>query len=157
MKMLTVWIKSFLYMNMEQFKLLKGLAVVGSVMVDGVLTHCALLHLTCDLKAAKMNVQFSLIWEYSFGSIMVVGMLTHCALLHFKCDLKAAKMNVQCSLIWEFSLYDFKLGHYTMEITMNICRRKCESEVDHSTVTRWFSKIFLELQDPQQSGKIKWA
>ena len=46
--------------------------VVGSIMVVGALTHCALLHLVCDLKAALMNVQCSLIkklmlYKFSLG------------------------------------------------------------------------------------------
>ena len=35
----------------------------GSIMVVGVLTYCELLHSVCDLKAAQMIVQRSLIWE----------------------------------------------------------------------------------------------
>ena len=34
-----------------------------SVVVVGALTCCALLHLVCDLKAAQMNMQYSLIQE----------------------------------------------------------------------------------------------
>ena len=36
--------------------------MVGSIVVVGVLT-CALLHSMCNLKAAQMNLQCSLIWE----------------------------------------------------------------------------------------------
>ena len=36
---------------------------VGSIEVVGVLTCCALLHFMCDLKAAQINMQCSLIWE----------------------------------------------------------------------------------------------
>ncbi len=36
---------------------------VGSIVVVGVLTRCALLHSMCDLKAAQMNVHCGLIWE----------------------------------------------------------------------------------------------
>ena len=35
-------------------------------MVVGALTHCALLHSICDLKATQMNMQFSLIEELMF-------------------------------------------------------------------------------------------
>ena len=34
--------------------------MVGNTVVDGVLTHCALLHYVCDLKAKQMNVHCSL-------------------------------------------------------------------------------------------------
>ena len=37
--------------------------MVGSVMVISVLRHCARLHSICDLKASRINVQCSLIWE----------------------------------------------------------------------------------------------
>ena len=37
--------------------------ILGSIMVVGVLTRCALLHSVCDLKAAQMNVWRSLIPE----------------------------------------------------------------------------------------------
>ena len=37
--------------------------VVGSIMVVGLLTGCALLHSVCDLKASQMKVQHCLIWE----------------------------------------------------------------------------------------------
>ena len=38
-------------------------AVVGSIVVVGALTRCALLHSAYDLKAAQMNVQCNLIRE----------------------------------------------------------------------------------------------
>ena len=50
-------------------------------------------------------------------SIVVVGALTHCALLHPWCDLKATLINMQHSLIQELILYEFKLGHNTIEAT----------------------------------------
>ena len=37
--------------------------VVGSIMVVGVLTSCALLYCVCDLKAAQMNMDCCLIWK----------------------------------------------------------------------------------------------
>ena len=37
--------------------------VVGSIVVVGVLTHCALLHSVRDLKITKVNVQCSIIEE----------------------------------------------------------------------------------------------
>ena len=37
--------------------------VVRSILIVGVLTFHALLHSTCDLKAAQMNMQCDLIWE----------------------------------------------------------------------------------------------
>ena len=37
--------------------------LVGSIIVVGELTGCALFHSECDLKAAQMNVQHSLIQE----------------------------------------------------------------------------------------------
>ena len=48
---------------LKQFKLWKVPTVVGSIVVVGVLTHCALLHSMCDLKFTQMNMQHSLIWE----------------------------------------------------------------------------------------------
>ena len=38
-------------------------AVVGSIAVVSPLTHCAMIHFVCDLKAAQMNVQRRLIRE----------------------------------------------------------------------------------------------
>ena len=38
-------------------------AVVGGIMVVGLLTHCALLHNMYDLKATQINEQHCLIWE----------------------------------------------------------------------------------------------
>ena len=38
--------------------------VVGSILIVGVLTHCALVLSMYDLKAAQVNVQHSLIWEF---------------------------------------------------------------------------------------------
>ena len=35
--------------------------MVSSIIVVGALTHCSLLHIMCDLKAAQMNMQRSLI------------------------------------------------------------------------------------------------
>ena len=35
----------------------------GSIVVDGALTRCTLLHCVCDLKITQMNVQSSLMWE----------------------------------------------------------------------------------------------
>ena len=36
---------------------------IGSIVVDDVLTYCALFHSVCDLKDTQMNVQYNLIWE----------------------------------------------------------------------------------------------
>ena len=41
----------------------KAIQDMEGIMVLGVLTHWALLHFMCDLKAIRMNVQYSLIWE----------------------------------------------------------------------------------------------
>ena len=49
-------------------------AMVGSIMVVGVLTCCTLLHSLCDLKAAQLNDQHSLILElmlYEFVSCVI--------------------------------------------------------------------------------------
>ena len=40
--------------------------MVGSIVVVGTLTCCALLHPVCDLKAAQKNVLYNLIWELIF-------------------------------------------------------------------------------------------
>ena len=61
------------------------------------------------------------------GSIVVVGVLTSYALLYLMCDLKAAQMNMQ----WELMVYEFKLGHDSVETTKNICCAKDEGAVDH--------------------------
>ena len=45
-------------------KLWNVLTVVGSIVVVGVLTCCALLYLMWDLKPTQMNVQHSLIHEF---------------------------------------------------------------------------------------------
>ena len=39
---------------------------VSRILVVGILTHCALLHSVCDLKATQMNVQHSILWEFMF-------------------------------------------------------------------------------------------
>ena len=48
---------------LKQFNQWKVLSVIGSIMVDGVLTCGGLLHSEFDLKAAQMNMQRSLIQE----------------------------------------------------------------------------------------------
>ena len=50
-------------MGLKQFKLWMVPTMVGSIVLGGVLTH-ALLHSICDLKAAQINVQCSLIQEF---------------------------------------------------------------------------------------------
>ena len=45
------------------FKSSNILVMVGSIVVVGALTRCALLHCVCDLKAAQINVGYSLIRE----------------------------------------------------------------------------------------------
>ena len=57
-------------------------------------------------------------------SIVGVGVLTQCASVHCVYDLKAAQINMQCCLIHKLRLYEFKLGHNTMEATKNICKVK---------------------------------
>ena len=47
----------------KQFKLWEVPFVVGSIVIVGALTCCALLHSLCDLKDMQMNVQYSIIWE----------------------------------------------------------------------------------------------
>ena len=47
--------------------------------------------------------------------------------------------------------YDFKLNYNTAEATKNICT-KGESTVDPSTV-----KNSVELQEPQQLGKVRYC
>ena len=64
-------------------------------------------------------------------------------------------MNMQHSLIWEFMLYEFKLGHNTMEANKIICCIKDEGIVDPITVTRWFKKFFQELDDQASSDRPK--
>ena len=84
-------------------------------------------------------------------SIVVVGIVIHCKLLLSIYDLKAKQMNVQCSLIWELMLYEFELGHHTVEA-------RDEDEVDHSTVTRWFKKFcsgYKDLNNQCKSGGLK--
>ena len=66
------------------------------------------------------------------GSIMVVGVLTYCALLNSLCDLKAAQINM---------LYEFELGHDTVEVIRNASSVKGQVTVDHKTVIRWFKKF----------------
>ena len=44
--------------------------MVGSIVVVGVLTHCALIPFMFDLKAAQMNVQRSLIWKPIFSKFL---------------------------------------------------------------------------------------
>ena len=48
----------------KQFKLWKVPAMAVSIMLVSVLTCCALPHYMSDLKAAHMNWQCSLIWEF---------------------------------------------------------------------------------------------
>ena len=60
------------YMRPKQFKQRKLLAVVGSIVVDGALTCCALLHSMCDLKDTKMNMQHSLLRELTFYEFEMV-------------------------------------------------------------------------------------
>ena len=39
-------------------------AVIGSIVVAGALSRCALVHSVCDLKATQMNMQRSLILKF---------------------------------------------------------------------------------------------
>ena len=51
------------HITVKLFKQRKVPPLVGSILVAGVLTHCALLNFVCDLKVAQMNVHCSLIQE----------------------------------------------------------------------------------------------
>ena len=46
-------------------------AVVGTIMVVGVLTCCTLFHCVCDLKVAQINVQCCLIWEFMLSDFQL--------------------------------------------------------------------------------------
>ena len=48
----------------KRFKLSLVLGLVGSIMISGALTHCALLHFVYDLKAMRKNMQCCQIWEF---------------------------------------------------------------------------------------------
>ena len=48
-------------------------------------------------------------------------------------------------------LYDFKLGHNTVQACKNICYKKAEGIVDDNTVTRWFKQVY----EPWLSGKVR--
>ena len=48
------------------------LVVVSFIVVIGALTHCALLHSKCTLKAAQMNMQHSLIWVLMLYKLKLV-------------------------------------------------------------------------------------
>ena len=50
----------------KQSKLWKVLSMVGSIVVVGVLTYWVLFSTVCELKAAQMNIQYCLIWEFIF-------------------------------------------------------------------------------------------
>ena len=55
-------------------------------------------------------------------------------------------------------LYEFKLGHNTVEATKNICYTKGEGTVDFDTVYRWFKKFCLgckNFNDQVRSGRSK--
>ena len=56
-------VSSTYIMWLKLFKPFKVPTMIGSIVVVGVLTRCALLHSTCDLKAIRSNVQCCLIWE----------------------------------------------------------------------------------------------
>ena len=80
---------------------------------------------------------------------------THTLLLSM-CDLKVTQMNVKCSLIQKLMLYNFVLGHNSIEATKNICcvieRWKCNWS-QHSNLM--VQEISLGLQELWWSGKIK--
>ena len=60
------WVKSFAtlcYVLVMSKAVESSSCGLGSIMVVGVLTCCALLHSLCDLKAAQMNMQCSVIQE----------------------------------------------------------------------------------------------
>ena len=44
-------------------------------------------------------------------------------------------------------LYKFKLEYNVVDASKNIFYAKGEGAVDHNTVTKWFKKISLRLQD----------
>ena len=47
-----------------QFNLCKLPTLVGSIVVVGGLTCCALLHLVCNLKATQMNIQKLILFDF---------------------------------------------------------------------------------------------
>ena len=49
--------------SQKQWKWFSVDVFIGSVMVVGVLTRCALLHFVCDLKSQQINVYWSLFKE----------------------------------------------------------------------------------------------
>ena len=88
----------------------------------------------------------------------VISALPPCVLLHPVRALNATQMNVQPCLIREPELYEFKLRHYVVDATKNICFEKGEGALDQSTATRWF-KIFhsacKNFDDRARSGRLK--
>ena len=68
---------------------------------------------------------------------MVVDALTHI----MNCFILQVRAAQASSLIWELMLYEFKLGHDTVETIKNICCKKNEGAVNHRKLTRWFKKF----------------
>ena len=49
------------YANLKYvYHMTKAVQIVGNIVVNGMVTHCALLHSVCDLKGAQMNIQSNL-------------------------------------------------------------------------------------------------
>ena len=58
----------------------------------------------------------------------------------------------------ELILYEFKLGHDTIEAIKNICCAKNKGTIDYSIVTKWFKKFYLGykyLDDQAMSSRPK--
>ena len=73
-------------------------------------------------------------------SIIVVGVLDTLCIVSF--CVWFSNHTDECT-IWELMLYEFQLGHITVETTQNICCVKSEGKVDQSTVSRWLKKFCL--------------
>ena len=57
-------ILQLVYCMTKAVQAVKVPTIVGSILIVGVLTCCALLPFLCDFKAVQMNVQCSLIQEF---------------------------------------------------------------------------------------------
>ena len=84
--------------------------------------------------------------------------MTNCALIHSVSDLKATQMNEQCSLIQKLRIYTFTLGHNAAEAK----KKKKKTFVVRKVkmlliIARMVEEISLELHEPHQSGKVRWA
>ena len=114
--------------RLKQFKTWKLPAVVGSIIVNGALTRCALLHPKCDLKDTQMNVKSRVIQEL----LLYMFQLGHNAAEATKTFSYAKEGTVDHSIVTRW-FKKFRLGRKNLD---NQTRPGRPKTVDSKTVLK---------------------